>query len=136
MIGIIIAIFIVALIAVGGITGKIPGLDNVQDYAQQELNTLQSADEGGIKGIALSRDIARKTDSNVIQTALLQYRIENALYPQQLSALVPDYLPEIPSDPKTKEPYQYTMKNKGESFELCLTYETGQNAGVSCISPH
>ena len=48
-----------------------------------------------------------------IACALERYRFKNGNYPDKLSALAPDWLPAIPSDPMTGQPVGYERKPDG-----------------------
>lgn len=55
--------------------------------------------------------------------ALLRYRLSEGVYPDDLSALVPAYLPELPQDPFAEAPYCYRKTETG-----CLLYSRSYNA--------
>ncbi|MBI3231773.1 MAG: hypothetical protein HYZ51_01690 [Candidatus Doudnabacteria bacterium] len=72
-------------------------------------------------------DDQRKTNLQTLRTALLLYSNNNAggnqeyvfpkkdEYPQ---SLLPEFITEIPKDPKTNEPYQYEVSQSFDSFTL------------------
>ncbi|MBI4136593.1 hypothetical protein HY469_00870, partial [Candidatus Roizmanbacteria bacterium] len=131
----------VVLIIVAAIIGVIVWFTNPQlftsftDYVSTTKDTLTSSDSAAMKPVSLTRDIARKADLSVMQAALLQYRIEKGVYPDSLSQLYPDFIGEIPTDPQTNEPYVYHSIENGESYQVCINWETSGN-GEACISPN
>lgn len=68
---------------------------------------------------AKGRDAARKAELRQIQNALVIYQDNNVgLYPEYLTDLVPEYLPAVPTDPKTGNPYLYASSADGNFYEL------------------
>jgi len=88
-----------------------------QDYL------LCDVEEPGVGGWVVStcRIIATLTATEVI-ACLEAYRAEHGRYPESLAQLVPDYLPELPTDPWTGEPMPYRLA--GDSYTL---YAAGPN---------
>ncbi len=78
------------------------------------------------KTYQLSRDSRRKADLAQIQQALETYRSENGVYPDTdnwKSALSPDYITTIPTDPKTHADYNYQQIDSYH-YQLSTTLET------------
>lgn len=71
-----------------------------------------------------TRDRQREAVYKQLETALTNYYRQNGAYPAALSALMPEYISQIPADPKTGEPYGYFTKNLGSSYSLCFYFET------------
>jgi MFS family permease len=73
--------------------------------------------------LSKSRDARRQSDGYSLQVALEFYYGANFKYPEDLSLLVPEYLQEVPKDPKSGLEYQYQPTQEGESYQLCIEYE-------------
>ncbi len=54
--------------------------------------------------------------------ALTMYKMDHGDYPDSLSALVPDYLPQIDADPYDGKPIRYKKRDSG-----CVVYSVGAN---------
>ena len=72
---------------------------------------------------ARSRDQKRISDISVIQIALEQYFQKNAVYPQQLSALVPTYISTIPTDQNNIYNNNYFPLTKISGSNNCISYQ-------------
>jgi hypothetical protein len=131
-----IALLVVALVGVVIFWFKSPDtFSGLQKYVSQTKETLTASDSSLLKPVNVTYDVARKADLYAIQGVLLQYRIENGKYPETLDEMVPDYLAEVRTDPKTKKPYGYSALSNGESYELCIDFETSKSNNNSCIRP-
>lgn len=75
---------------------------------------------------AKKRDEQRVADIRTIRKALANFEREKGFYPSELSALVPEYLPEIPQDPLKSE-YAYTPIGAlpAEYYDLNYSMEVG-----------
>ncbi len=83
-----------------------------------------------------ARDALRKSDINQVRTALELYYFDNGTYPvdgsatrlgEISSALVPKYMPKIPSDPTYKETssgYRYRSDNGEAGYQILVNFET------------
>ncbi|MBW3538548.1 hypothetical protein KY386_03610 [Candidatus Parcubacteria bacterium] len=81
----------------------------------------------------LARDTARRGHIDQLKAALAAYRQANrSRYPANLSALVPKHLPQIPVDPKTKQPYAYAPDRTRRAYTLSARLEE-PNAGVYSV---
>jgi len=69
------------------------------------------------------RDWQRYSDTNVLRIALNSYMFENNDYPDQIEALVPNFIPKLLVDPKTGQPYEYTRTASG--YKLAFELEQG-----------
>ena len=77
-----------------------------------------------------SSDVAPDRQSVVrIHLALNDYKIKYDSFPEDLNELIPDYFDEIPIDPDTAEPFEYTQTNNGESFDLGSQTKTARSKG-------
>lgn len=85
---------------------------------------------GSARGQA--RDARRAADARNIQMALEFYYDTKNAYPASLDELAPEYLPELPTDPKTEDSYEYSVKQGGTSYELCVNYE---KLARKCVTP-
>ena len=97
-----------------------------------------------------SRDVKRKSDLEQVRQALEMYRSDNGFYPavdpstfgnlSDLStALVPTYLPSVPSDPKSTQGYYYAATNENNNnyygYCLCALIENTSDAVSTCTTP-
>lgn len=71
-----------------------------------------------------ARDGRRKEDLAKVATALQQYRSERGTYPNvgtytALGAeLIPEYMAELPEDPRDDNPYEYSVGSSGRTYML------------------
>lgn len=87
-----------------------------------------------LSGPARARDAQRKADLRNIKTSLESYYNDNGFYPNSLSQLeggaVP-YIKQVPTDPKTKQPYKYTpIGNPPLEFTLQATLENKSDKDI------
>jgi hypothetical protein len=59
----------------------------------------------------------------ILHLALIMYRRDKGAYPNRLSELVPDYLPDLPIDPYSRQPFHY----EAAGLELPLRPFTSSN---------
>ncbi|MAZ67315.1 hypothetical protein CL652_00920 [bacterium] len=79
------------------------------------------------------RDEQRKADIVQIKLGAALYRDANGVFPVFLEDMIPDYLAELPTDPRTGDPYSYIMYGDGVDYEVCAALETVQDfGGVYC----
>ena len=67
--------------------------------------------------IGKGRDARRKSDLKKLAIALEDYATDHKCYPNEtsgLNVLAPNYIPQIPTDPKTKQSYTYVCSNDGD----------------------
>ena len=81
------------------------------------------------KQLARSRDQSRKSSIYITRTAIELYYAKSGVYPESLGVLVPEYMSQVPKDPKTEIPFRYTLTN--EVYEICADYEVEED---ECIS--
>ena len=67
------------------------------------------------------RDLKRLADLQGLQVGLILYENSYGSYPAALTALVPQYVSLVETDPKTGAPYSYQVV--GKTFQLCATME-------------
>lgn len=82
-----------------------------------------------------SRDSKRKTDVETIRGALERYRYDSGGYitGTDLSALIPNYINTMPTDPDIARSYAYTSV-AGKTYLICASMEatSNQTGGVGC----
>ncbi len=69
-------------------------------------------------------DATRKSDISHIYTAAILYYDDNRSYPATLTELTPNYITNMPMDPKSKMPYEYTLDIGGNDFKVCATLDS------------
>jgi len=74
-----------------------------------------------------SRDSRRKADLNEIKSALELYYDDYLGYPAALTTLQPNYIKTVPTDPRTRVAYTYTVASGNGSFTLNTTLESPRN---------
>jgi len=103
----------------------VEGFDSAVESAQDARHDylLYRVANPGVGGAVVStcRIIATLTATEAI-ACLEAYRAEHGRYPESLAQLVPDYLPELPTDPWTGDPMPYRLA--GDSYTL---YAAGPN---------
>jgi len=89
--------------------------------------SFEDAQENKFKDEAALFDDRRKNDIKFIQTALLLYSTENIagielyVFPTEeayKSLIVPNYISEVPKDPKTNQDYEYKVSENFNTFTL------------------
>jgi general secretion pathway protein G len=88
-----------------------------------------------------SRDARRKSDVEQVRSALEMWRSDNGSYPgnttwqilsNQLSGLVPNYLPALPADPQTTSNYYYrTIGVSAPYYSYCICANVESDTGSS-----
>ncbi len=78
-----------------------------------------------------SRDSKRLADLKQLQTALQFYFDKNTTYPDTLDDLVTGaQIPQLPTDPSTREPYFYDVTGGGTSYHLATNLEDPKNKAL------
>lgn len=77
--------------------------------------------------VAQERDAKRKEDIDKLQQSLEAYFAVKQEYPSSLNLLYPGYLKEILVDPGTFRPYDYFVREEGQSYAICVTPESKTN---------
>ncbi|TWU30047.1 hypothetical protein [Bythopirellula polymerisocia] len=85
------------------------------------LPALDAAYQAEVRGLVLL-ELTR------VAAALAVYRAEHGEYPEQLAALVPDVLPEMPLDLYSDEPFKYERKPDG-GYLLYSVFTNGKDDG-------
>jgi general secretion pathway protein G len=86
---------------------------------------------------AKGRDAKRVADLNNIAAALKIYYADNLKYPTNLTSLVPNYLPKLPTDPSNSANYDYAALGSGttcSSFHLGTSLEASTSVLSQAIS--
>jgi hypothetical protein len=79
------------------------------------------------------RDRARETVNSQLKDVLGRYYLQNKRYPVSLSELVPAYINYVPVDPKTNNPYGYSILDGGAMYSLCIYFET-KSPSAGCLN--
>lgn len=86
----------------------------------------------------IARDARRKEDLRSLAIAIELYYQKIKTYPPVLASLKPNYINNIPTDPKDKLPYPYSLQS---GYTLCATLENvndpdpGNSGGNFCLYP-
>ena len=131
----ILLIVVVAILGLAVWFLKPEYFSSFSDFITNTTQTLISSDSAVMRPVSLSRDIARSADMSLLQGGLLQYKIEKGIYPASLSVLEPDFIAEVPTDPKTNDPYEYEQLKDGDSYKICILFESTDRTEDSCFSP-
>lgn len=88
-----------------------------------------------------ARDARRQADLESVRSALEIYRADNLAtgYPNTtyagLSAsLIPNYISQLPLDPKNTSPYTYTYAGGGNTYTICAN-QLERTAVSYCLTP-
>lgn len=112
-----------------------------------EITTLAvspSARPGYDPARGFDPDTRRVLDIVALQLSLEAYRAANGRYPQSLNQLMPDFAPtedgravaQLPVDPATRQPYEYTVSVDGLDYQLSAVLANGQRyAGTHRATP-
>lgn len=73
--------------------------------------------------LRVSRDSTRQADLATLQKSVDTYYVQNNQYPQTLEQL---NMEKVPTDPKSLQPYQYTILPDGSGYQICATMENKQ----------
>lgn len=69
------------------------------------------------------RDASRMQNRAALQQALEMYNADKGFYPLTLDQLQPEFMSQIPGDPKTRFLYEYVIKDDGKNYSLCIDFE-------------
>lgn len=72
---------------------------------------------------SIARDQERKAEVVQLQKALATYYATYRVFPAKLSELVPTYLKEQLTDPRSEESYEYILANDRRSYQVCMVFE-------------
>lgn len=75
-------------------------------------------------------DQERKDDTSTINSILKTYFLKNKKTPETLKELVPDYIKNLPTDPKTKDSYNYKLSTDKKSWEVSAVLSNGSSFTV------
>lgn len=81
-------------------------------------------------------EMQKLNDTQYIHMALDNHFQEKGFYPSSVNELLPVYLQDIPIDPETRKPYEYTQTENGNNFELCAVYKILPSKGRQCLSSY
>ncbi len=77
-----------------------------------------------------SRDSRRISDLEKMRIALEMIKQIGTTYPAASSDLVPNYMPSLPKDPKTKAIYTYTQMNSGYKYTIDAILEDASSSDL------
>lgn len=83
-----------------------------------------------------ARDARRKADLEQIRAVVEMYRSNNSTYPSTLTAVIPDYMKSLPTDPKTKTVYVYTPTCEGTRCNDYIVKTTLERGGCYQVGPY
>ena len=69
-------------------------------------------------------------DEAAVACALERYRLANAQFPENLDALVPKFISQLPDDPISGEPYKYRLRNDGQFVLYSIGWNQKDDGGV------
>jgi hypothetical protein len=69
-------------------------------------------------------------DQAILGCALERYRLANGQFPERLDALVPQFLPQLPHDVITGEPYKYRRTDNGRFVLYSVGWNERDDGGV------
>jgi len=88
-----------------------------------------------------ARDARRQADLESVRSALEIYRADNLAtgYPNTTyaglsAALIPNYISQLPLDPKNTAPYTYTYTGGGNTYTICAN-QLERTAIAYCLTP-
>ncbi|PJE57803.1 MAG: hypothetical protein COU81_04130 [Candidatus Portnoybacteria bacterium CG10_big_fil_rev_8_21_14_0_10_36_7] len=85
----------------------------------------------------ISKDNSRRSYTGQLQRALELYKKDNNRYPDNIEALSPKYYSSLKyiKDPKNDFSFSYTVRGKGEGYELKADLDLAEDIVISEISP-
>jgi len=102
----------------GGQTNTSTNADTNSPSFQQPTNQPTEP-----KGTPAERDNRRYADIHDIRLAIVAYKVDKLQLPEALPALKPKYLAEVPLDPSSGKPYDYSVD--GDWFAIGFDLEAG-----------
>lgn len=72
---------------------------------------------------AIARDQERKSETSKLQETLAKYYQANRAFPESLDQLVPAYLREMLTDPRSNDEYEYILADDRQSYQVCMLFE-------------
>ena len=100
----------------------------------------------GLANFAVSqkraRDARRQADLESVRSALEIYRADNlstgypttSTYSALSASLLPNYLSQLPLDPKNTAPYTYTYTGGGNTYTICAN-QLERTGEIYCLTP-
>jgi len=76
------------------------------------------------------RDVRRKADLNKLEKVFEDYYNDNDCYPETPDQLVPDYLSEFPTDPVTRQPYEFSTEDC-DVYRIYAKLEYEQDSAIA-----
>ena len=72
---------------------------------------------------AIARDEERKSEVSMLQESLAKYYQTYRAFPASLSQLVPAYLQQQLTDPRSEDEYEYILADDRQTYQLCMVFE-------------
>jgi hypothetical protein len=69
-------------------------------------------------------------DQAALACALERYRLAHGEFPGQLEVLTPEFMPKLPNDVITGQPYKYRRTNDGQFILYSVGWDEKDNAGA------
>ncbi len=95
-----------------------PSQSITPDKYVQQIMALTNIQQNITETASRSADARKQQALIVITDALEKYHTDHNNYPAALNALVPTYLPQLPIDPYTNQPYWYGTTNGARGYKL------------------
>ena len=107
-----------------------PGTNWLRDHMDGELEMLGSETIQSI-GRSLERLLSCETarTMTIAAIALKRYQLRHGTYPNDLNALVPEFLPEVPRDPVDGKPMRYRSNGDGTFLLYSIGSDNTDNGG-------
>ncbi len=74
-----------------------------------------------------------KYEQAAIVCALERFRLKHGQYPESLSALSPEWIPQLPLDPITGEPFKYQRQADGQFLLYSVGWDEKDDGGISAL---
>lgn len=117
-----------------------PEIEKALEKAKEEtrqnsdIHSLDTNTFMPFSALLQARDTARTADLATLQSGLTLYYDQQGNLPATLDALVPEYISQIPLDPKTHNQYEYTVTGE-KTFRVCAEFET-TTPKHACVTDH
>jgi len=100
--------------------------NEIRNYKKSNKIGVQVQNQNSKKPTA-DLDQERKDDTLTINSILKTYFLKNKKSPETLKELVPDYIKNLPTDPKTKDSYNYKLSTDKKSWEVSAVLSNGSS---------
>jgi type IV pilus assembly protein PilP len=86
-------------------------------WSQEKVETVASAIQSAVAGV--SDPVERERQK--LRIAFLQYMVKNRKLPMDVELLVPEFLPEVPRNPKTGQ--EFVIVENGAAYEIAVSMD-------------